>query len=603
MTEAAVHGSQGGRIPARMLALVAIGGLILVLAYSASAQEQEKPPPVKKPATKRPVPRKPPTKKPIRLVLAKSEGAVQVAYINDEIRKKWTAAKVIPSERCTDYEFIRRVTLDIIGRIAKPAEIRRFFQDPFERRRSLLIERLLASEEYAKNWANIWSVWLMTRSGALDPGLKIYHDQMKDWLEERFADKEMQYDKIVSDLLTATGKTNENQAVNFILSHLGEPVKGNPQDFGRFEMVPITSRTTRLFLGLRTQCTQCHDHPSNDDWTQKQFWSINAFFRQVDAPQGRPMRNRQPVTRQLELREDADFNADGKVYYERRNGLVLPAKPVFLDGTEMPALRNGSTRRKELVKFILKSPYFSKAYVNRIWAHFLGRGFTKVVDDFGSTDQNEISHPELLERLAKDFAAYRYRPRDLIRWICNSEAYSLSSIANDTNDKEEAEAYFSRMLLKAMSPEQLFESLMLATGAQAAENTASKERLRREWMNKLVVNFGDDEGNEATFNGTVVQALLLMNGDDINRAINDVNVGTVARVLHTQGITPRKAMAALYMAALNRPPAPKEYSRILSRGMILMPRSGAKDVASFWTHFYQDIFWALLNSNEFILNH
>ena len=136
---------------------------------------------------------------------------------------------------------------------------------------------------------------------------------------------------------------------------------------------------------------------------------------------------------------------------------------------------------------------------------------------------------------------------------------------------------------------------MLATGAKAAESAAGKNQLQEKWMEKLVVNFGDDEGNEATFNGTVVQALLLMNGDDINKAINDTRTGTVARVLHTRGVTPRTAMAALYMAALNRPPTPKEYDRVL-RAM-----AGVRDkdlVAP-----YQDLFWALLNSNEFILNH
>jgi hypothetical protein len=604
MTDVGVGNGWYARVGRGALGLTLIGGLLLGLAYAARVQADQETP--KKLVPKKPSPRKPappPKKKQIVDVLAKSQGAAQVAVINADIRKKWEATKITPSDRCTDYEFIRRASLDIIGRIAKPTEVRRFFNDPAPKRRSLLIERLLASDEFAKNWANIWSVWLLTRSGALDPGTRIYHEQMKVWLEEQFADKNMQYDKMVTALLTASGKTNENLAVNFILANLGEPVKGNPQDFGRFEMAPLTSRTTRLFLGIRTQCTQCHDHPFNDEWTQKQFWAINAFFRQLDAPLGRPLRNRLAMTRVLVLRENPEFNVEAKVPYEKRNGQILLTKATFLDGTELPELRDGDSRRKALARLIVKSPFFGKAFVNRMWAHFLGRGFTKVVDDFGGGEQNEISHPELLDRLAKDFASYQYRPRDVIRWICNSEAYGLSSVANKTNDKEDAEPYFSRMLLKAMSPEQLFESMMVATGAQAAQNTDNKKRLQQSWMSKLVVNFGDDEGNEATFNGTVVQALLLMNGEDINRAINDTKVGTVAKVLHTRRMTPRRAMAALYMAALNRPPTAKEYQRMLSRGMFLVPRSKVKDRASLWTGFYQDLFWAVLNSNEFILNH
>jgi hypothetical protein len=601
MTDAAGRGRRHGRAWARALALVTIGGLFLGLGAERLWADKQ----AAKPA--RLAPKKTAAAPPKRFVvdiLAKSAGAAQVAAINEDIRKKWQATKITPSDRASDFAFIRRASLDIIGRIATPAEIRRFLHDPPARRRSLLIERLLDSKDYARNWANIWTVWLLTRSGALDGGLRMYHDQMRDWLEGQFADKNMQYDKLVTTLLTATGKTNENPAVNFVLAHLGEPVKGNPADYGRYEMVPITSRTTRLFLGIRTQCTQCHDHPlSKEDRTQKQFWGINAFFRQVDAPLGRPTRNRLMVTRNLELRDNPDFNVEGKVPYERRNGLILLTKPTFLDGTEMPEVDSRSSRRKELAKFILKSPFFAKAFVNRMWAHFFGRGFTKIVDDFGGDEENEVSHPELLDRLAKDFTSYQYRPRDLIRWICNSEAYGLSSVANKTNDKEDTEPYFSRMLLKAMSPEQLFESLMLATGAKAAETTVDKNRLRQSWMNKLVVNFGDDEGNEATFNGTVVQALLLMNGEDINKAINDTRTGTVARVLHTRGMTPRKAMAALYLAALNRQPTEKEYSKILTARMIILPRTRLKDRASYLTGYYQDLFWALLNSNEFILNH
>jgi hypothetical protein len=591
----------GALIRVSGLAIIAalVGGLGYVTNALADKQPAPKPPAGKeKPAPKKTEP------KPIVDILAKSDGAIQVGYINEEIRKKWQETKINPSARCTDHEFIRRASLDIIGRIAKPDEIAKFLSDPPERRRSLLIERLLESEEYAKNWSSVWTVWLMTRAGSFTAGLKIYHEQMQVWLEEQFAKPDMQYDKIVTDLLTASGKTNENQAVNFILAHLGEPEKDDPQSNGRYNMVPITSRTTRLFLGLRTQCTQCHDHPFNDDWKQADFWGVNAFFRQVDAPRGRPLgrRRNQAMNAVLELVDDPNVNSDAIVYFERRNGVVLPSKPVFLDGrVKMPPLSKNDTRRKELAKFIIKSEYFPKAFINRMWAHFFGRGFTKVFDDFG--EHNPVSHPELLDRLAEDFRKYNYRPRDLIRWICNSQAYGLGSTANETNDKEDAEPYFARMQLKAMSPEQLFESLMVATGAKASTDQMAKKQLRELWMKRLVDNFGDDEGNEATFNGTVVQALLMMNGEDINRAITDPKVGTVARVVSRYRLQPREAMRSLYLAALNRHPTTAEYTRILNPRMYNLPRVPVRDRGKFYTEFYQDLFWALLNSNEFILNH
>jgi hypothetical protein len=532
-------------------------------------------------------------------------GADQVAFINEQLEKLWKDNKVEPADRCTDYEFIRRVSLDLIGRIAKVEEIDRFLKDPERERRSLLIERLLASDEYAANFANVWTTLLLTRSAG-----KIYKEQMHLWLFEHLQSKDCAWDKVVSGIVTASGKSDDNGAVNFILAHLGEEMKENRQEMGRFTMVPVTSRSTKLFLGLRTQCTQCHDHPFNDEWKQSHFWGVNAFFRQVDAPMGRPgmmMKKKDTARNRLELVDNPEFNTDGIVPYERRNGVLLYTKTTFLDG-QKPA-KNAKSRRDELAKFIITSPYFAKAYVNRMWGHLFGRGLyttTREVDDFG--EHNPVVMPAVLDKLAEDWSTkYQHNPRDLIRWICNCKAYGLSSVANKSNTASDTEPFFSRMLLKAMTPEQLFESLMLATQSKAASSTDARKKLREEWLSKLVLNFGDDEGNEITFNGTVVQALMLMNGEEINKAIMDKEYGTVANVLKQRGITPQKAMYALYMAALNRPPTAREYNRQLSRDMLYMPKvpppNGPQATADFYAGFYQDLFWAVLNSGEFFLNH
>ena len=533
-----------------------------------------------------------PSKKSTALsLIGKAEDADQVITINERLSEKWKANKLTPSARCSDYEFIRRASVDIIGRIAKPEEIARFFKDPEGTRRALLIENLLAKEEYAKNWANIWNVWLMTRSGANTPGEAIYHEQMHKWLEEQFAKNGASFKDIVTELLTATGKTNENGAVNYILAHLGEPnPTGKEMEEGKFNMVPLTSRTTRLFLGLQTQCAQCHAHPFNKDWKQQHFWGVNAFFRQVDTPRGRPNSGRMAMAPVLELTDNPAFNSEAIIFYEQRNGVVLPTKPVFLDGSK-PA---GGNRRSELAKFITENPYFPKAYVNRIWAHFFGRGFTSPIDDFGP--ENLPSHPELLEELSAQFKHYGYDPRRLMRWICNSDAYQLSSVANTTNDKVEAEPFFSRMLLKALSPEQLFESLIVATQAEMFESRDNRKKIREAWIRNLTTSFGDDEGNEVTFNGTVVQALMMMNGGDIHESISSTKKGTVALAIVTKR-TPHAIIHQLYMSALNRPPTDKESDRIVQ--IFKSAPAKSKDALSLW----QDLFWALLNSNEFILNH
>ncbi len=522
-----------------------------------------------------------------------------VQLINTKVREGWTANKITPSARATDYEFIRRASLDIIGRIAKPEEVARFLKDAPATRRAQLIDRLLAGDEYAENWANVWNVWLLTRSGSLDNIQRIYHLQMHRWLEEHFQ-KNTSYRQMVTELLTATGKTNENGAVNYILAHLGDPIPPEAQDKeGRFEMVPITSRTTRLFLGLQTQCTQCHDHPFNPEWKQAHFWGVNAFFRQVERGGANNLKNakKMMVTPVLELRDNPALNRDGIVFYEKRASPVMAVQATFIDGKKHAPPQNGASpsRREELARFMTDSPYFAKSYVNRMWGHFLGRGFSHPVDDFG--DHNPVAYPELLEELGNKFTHYGHDSKRLIRWICNSEPYQLSCQANKTNDQAEHEKHFSRMLLKAMTPEQLYESLLIATRAeQKDDGPAVRRQLRQDWMSKLVVNFGDDEGNEATFNGTVVQALLLMNGDDLNKAITNPK-GTVLQSVARRGASTQAIMNELYLAALNRPPTQNELNRV-TRILTSAPVKN-RDPLLQW----QDLFWALLNSNEFILNH
>jgi hypothetical protein len=514
-----------------------------------------------------------------------------VRLINKRIAEKWKEKKITPSPRATDYDFIRRATLDIAGRIATPTEIHDFLKEPDGSRRANLIERLLHSKEYARNWANLWTVWLMTRSG----GSAAHHKEMSDWLEQQFAKDNLSYKELVTEVLTATGKTSENGAVNYILSHLGEPTPaGKAAEEGKYNVVPLTSRTTRLFLGVQIQCAQCHPHPFNKEWNQTHFWGMNAFFRQIDTPRGgyMPANNRQGMSTDPELVDNISFNPDARVIYEQRNGVVLPAKAMFLDGTRIT--EGTVNRRQELARLITNDKNFSRAYINRMWAHFFGRGFTTPIDDFN--DENEPSHPELLDELAENFSHYGYDPRRLIRWVCNSDVYQLGSVANRSNEKPETEAYFGRMLLKAMSPEELFESLIVATRAEMFESKENRQKLREAWLKDLATSFGDDEGNEVTFNGTVVQALMMMNGANLNQAISSKEKGTVAWAAGNKA-SPKAILDHLYLAALNRPPSAGESAKMMRIYEAAPVKS--KDGLSFW----QDAFWAILNSNEFILNH
>jgi hypothetical protein len=534
--------------------------------------------------------------------------AEMVSIINKRSEAKWKENQIVPSRYADDYEFIRRASLDIIGRIAKPEEIRLFLKDPKETRRAKLINRLLESDEYPKHWADLWANWLLGRSGVFGRGK--YHEWLATWLEDQFSQNKS-YSSLVKSLLTASGENDDTDkggaAVNFILAHVGENVPpAHRTEEGYFQMVPLTSRITRLFLGTQVQCAQCHDHPFYSNIKQEHFWGVNAFLRQVKpsfqrAPQ---MDGRMMTYNKLTLTDDANVARGSLVYYEKRNGVILTARPEFLPsnseekhGAALPADAQGRQRREMLAEFILNHPQFPKAIVNRIWGVFFGRGFVNPIDDFN--DQNQPSNPELLDDLAARFKHYNYDFKKLIRWICNSNPYNLSYVANRTNDKPEHEALFSRMVMKAMSPEQLFESIVTAAKLEAAESKDGKKRLRDQWLGALITNFGDDEGNEVNFNGTVVQALMMMNGKDINDAITRPN-GAVALAIRNR--TEAAAIHELYLTALNRPPTPKEYRTIVSQFRLLDPHIGLNDYRN-PRRRYEDLFWALLNSNEFILNH
>jgi hypothetical protein len=600
MAHAAKRGWQPGRALTLVAGLILAGG-VLIAATAAQAPKdkptgttKDKPKTGDKAPPEKTQPEKQPglLKKTITLPKDATSDVVEtVDIINKKLDENWKENKIVPADACSDYEFIRRASLDIVGRIAKPDEIAQFMKDPPQYRRTMLIDRLLKHGDYAIHWGTVWTNWLLGRSGTFGHGT--YHEQLAVWAQDQFS-LNLPHHEFVNKLITAEGKNSEKPEVNFILAHVGEMVpQGRRGEDGMYEMVPITSRITRLFLGVQTQCTQCHDHPFDANLRQVQFWGVNAFLRQVDRKGTPPMPNmrRMQGYPMLELVENKSANKSGVVAYEKRNGVVMEVKAQFLDGTKPGKEVN---RRAELARMIGESPNFPKATVNRMWSVFFGKGFCNPIDDFN--EQNAVSNPELLAELAAKYKHYGFDNKKLIRWICNSEAYQLSVVANKTNDKQENEVLFSRMMMKALSPEQLFESLMVAT--QASNNPDAQKEARNGWLDALVTGFGDDEGNEVNFNGTIVQSLMMMNGKEINDAISAKEKGTVSWAMKRSRI-PDGVISDLYLVTLNRPPSKLEIARVKEK-FVLRPMFASKDKPE---AAYQDLLWALLNSNEFMLNH
>ncbi|MFV2068588.1 MAG: DUF1549 and DUF1553 domain-containing protein, partial [Pirellulales bacterium] len=523
--------------------------------------------------------------------------------IDRHIETTWAAAGVRPTQVATDAEWCRRATLDLIGRIPTVDELQAYLDQPASRRRAVLVDRLLGDtyrDDYARHWATVWTNLLIGRTGGTERRSLTSRPGMRRYLLEQFRENGP-YDQMVDQLITATGSTRPdsesfNGATNFLVGKLA--------DGG----IQATAKTAQIFLGVQVQCTQCHNHPFNE-WKQSQFWGLNAFFRQT-----RPLRSFQGREIAAVRLVDEDFAGEGgdpseaDIYYELRNGLVRVAYPVFVDGTALTDVlgeRIGNSgyledvhRRVELAKLVAHSPLLERVIVNRMWKHFLGYGLTRPVDDMGP--HNPPSHPELLDTLAAEMRTARFDLKRLIRSIVLSRPYGLSSRRGRGKQADAPQRgkrpLFSRFYLRPMSAEQLYASLIVATEVDKTYRTSDgQQQAMEKWLQQFTRAFGTDENDETTtFDGTIPQTLMMMNGELVRRATRAEPGSTLDRIARNMDMDDKARIRQLFLAAVARKPTSEEL-RIASR--LLAARAGNVAEA------LQDIWWALLNSNEFILNH
>ncbi len=506
-----------------------------------------------------------------------------VEFVDAKVRQGYEDNEITPSPQASDEEWVRRVYLDVIGRIPTLQEAKKFLDDESPRKRSVLIDELLDSPDYVRHFTTIWTNNCVGRGTPRGNNKPFSRTGMTKFFREAFA-KNRPWDEVVVDLVTSEGHWEENGAVNYTLAQMQMPD----------EAVQLTAKTTKLFLGMQVQCTQCHNHPFNN-WQQAQFWEFNSFFRQVrnvNHQRTNPTTGR----REQEYREVVLRDFSGPVHYEKRSGLMQAALPKYFDKTIEP---DAFDRRKEFARLLVETengetPLIAKAFVNRTWGQFFGYGFTRPVDDMGP--HNPASHPEVLDRLAAEFVKSDYDIKKLIGWITNTEAYQLSSQFGENNDIDKPSAgempLFSHMYVKSMEAEQLYDSLIVATSAHKSgrSNWEQAEQQRQRWMGQFIIAFGTDEGDEATtFNGTIPQALMMMNGYLVKNAVSAEKGSSLREALENKDPDATK-IRKLYLATLSRYPS----SREATMAMRLVRGSQDKLAA------YQDLFWALLNSNEFI---
>ena len=564
---------------ASLRGLIAVGCIVLVALEPASGEERK---------------------------AAEHYGIRQVKEINEKIAAAWADAGLQPSPEATDGEWCRRVHLDLIGRIPSLGELRAFLADKSPTKKADLVARLLGDDyvdEYARHWTDVWTTVLIGRDLANE---RVNRPGMRQYLRRAFS-KNIPYDRFMEELVTATGANANrrdvegfNGATNFL--------SGKMEEMGVENGVQATAKTAQVFLGLQVQCTQCHNHPFNKG-KQNQFWELNAFFRQTRALR---KRGGTDDVQWVEL-VDQDFAGEGghpeeaELYYELRNGLMKVAYPVFIDGTEvsksgfLPGTMEdgtpyGTHRRRELAKLIKSSPWFAKAIANRVWGHFLGYGFTKPVDDLG--EHNPPSHPELLDALAEMVRGQSYDLKELARWIVLSEPYALSSRTTAGNVRDDPalgeKPKFTHFYLRQMQAEELYESLLTATEADQAARGEEAAKKKDTWLSQFVIAFGTDEGDDATtFNGSIPQVLMMFNGDLVKSATSTGKGGFLDKVA-SDSMSNAAKIETLYLAALARKPSQPELA-VANR--MVAARKG--DVVG----ALQDVWWAVLNSNEFIIKH
>lgn len=521
-----------------------------------------------------PAPRTTPTSTP-RVGNSNSE---IVAFINRAIREGWQDNEVTPSPTSDDSEWLRRAYLDIVGHIPTAEQAQAFLTSKAPDRRERLVESLLDDEDYVRNWTTIWTNLLVGRSNPRE----VDRPALKKYLRESFATNRP-WDDVVGEFISAQGNHQENGATNFLLAHVND------------QALPATATTARLFLGQQLQCLQCHDHPFND-WKQKKFWGFHGFFSQMEVESGRT----------AVALVDSGAIPDG-IFFERRNGLMEATYPEFNGRRFRPEDINDETRlRKELAELMTtgETTDVAQAFVNRIWQHFFGAAFTPVVDDMGP--HAVPSHPELLDGVTRSFVQSGYDVKQLIRWVTSSEAYQLSSQFSDTNQIDDPAIgqmpLFSRVYVKSMTVEQAFDSVMVATRASDAlgSDWEAVDRERQRIQRQFVMQWETEDNDEADlFDGSVPQALMMMNSPLIQTALDSSKGTYIGRVVRSNRSEAEK-IEAVAMAALSRRPSAGEIAAVRQ-----LARSGERhpNFEQGFSSSLEDLFWAYLNSNEFILIH
>lgn len=499
-------------------------------------------------------------------------------YIDKALDAKLQRLKIQPSDIVEDAGFLRRVSLDLAGRLPAPPEVRAFVADASKTKRSAVIDQLIASPAYVDHWTLKWGDLLQNNRKYL--GEKGAYE-FREWIRDSMAQNKP-YDRMVREMLTARGSSYENPAANFYR------VTRDPK--------PTMEKTTQVFLGVRMVCAQCHDHPF-ERWTQNQYYEMAAFFSAVGLRPG------YEVGEEILYDQRQDFDMkhpkDSRVMNPK---FIVPATWSAEAGGAVPTGTVPTDQRRRMVYAewltAKDNPFFAKSTVNRVWSYFFGRGIIDPVDDIRAS--NPPANPALLDALAKDFVAHDFDLRYLMRTIANSRAYQTSIATNEWNAQDTEN--FSHAVPRRLSAEELMDALAQATGvrpvfAEAPPDT-NAEQITDPHIGKdgFLDLFGRPSREsscecERRSDLSLPQALNLVNGRTISDAVADAN-GRIAKSI-LGGRPDRELVEDLYLASLSRPPSAAE----LDKGLKYLEAGAGRAARA------QDLLWALVNSKAFLYNY
>lgn len=503
---------------------------------------------------------------PLVLPKRKSTPAELAQFIDAAIDRRLKEKNLTAAPPADDAEFLRRASLDVTGVIPSAERVAQFLDDKNPDKRAALVDELLASPEYAQHMTDDWRELLIPTTAA---SLRREHQYGIEFLNAAFAANKP-WDRIVTEILTADGFQVENGAVTILMTHQS--------------LDEITDRAAKVFLGVNLQCAQCHNHPFTD-WRQDEYWQLAAFFKNL-----RPQYKKVDKVEMYGVSESGD-----------RKPIMTPAS---FQAVPAGYLRNGTAKLKETEPALpvfadwltaAENPWFARAFANRIWRQYFGRGLVEPVDDLRA--DNPATHPEVLDEMARQFAANKFDVKYLIRAVTATAAYRRTSQVAESDEVESLRLY-GRMPLKVLQPFPLRDSIerVLAIGEPPQppaklpddpHEAIRERRKRRGTRDNFAQYFQGEEGASPTsYQAGLPQALRLMNGKELQYRPSKMSDEVLRRYKQ-----PDEGVDFVYRAVLSRRPTTEERETAVA---YVKEKGEGK---------YTDLIWALLNSTEFAANH